>query len=424
LREETLAVGHAVTAMYLYCGAFDVYAETGEKALLDALKRIWLNVTTRKMDITGAVGFGNVKSERGDPCHEAFGAEYQLPNQYNETCSNIANGMWNWRLLSLAGEARYADVMETVVYNSLTAAIDLKGEKFFYCNPLVWKAGPDNRHHTGQRWFVHGCYCCPPSVGRTTAKLHGWVYSVSDEGVWVNLYGGCRLQTELDDGSSVALRQETDYPWEGRVKIIIEKTPRTPWAVMLRIPGWAEKEKAHVKINGQPTKAKAEPGSYLTLSRAWSAGDVIDLDLPMKVKLMEAHPQVKRLRNYVAVMRGPIVYCLELPVKEDGARLWKEGIFLPENVVLTPRRTDELGGAVVLHSKALTFAGRDHFIEANKNADPPCAQVNWTDKLYQPMHPRNLPPATTGLVDAKLIPYYAWANRGPSYMEVWIPLAR
>ena len=428
IREEREAVGHAVTAMYLYCGAADLYAETGDAALLDALERIWHNVTTRKMYVTGAVGQGRGRSSRGDPVHEAFLADYYLPNRtaYAETCANIGNAMWNYRMLLLTGEGRFADMVERVLYNSMLSAVSLDGKRFFYCNPLAWNATErgDHRHRTGARWAVHSCYCCPPSVSRTIAKLHNWAYSVSDGAVWVHLYGSNTFNEELPGGAKVGWTQQTDYPWDGQVRITVDRAPAEPTAVRLRIPGWADT--ATVKVNGRPIDGPAEPGTYAAVRRAWTSGDVIELHLPMPVRLLEAHPAIAELRDGIAVMRGPIVYCLEAPLNEGGEQLWKDGVFLPENIALTARHDPNLlGGVTVVEGLALTFEGRDRFIrDVVDPAPPPEEGADWEDTLYRTFDPRQLEPAEDGTVRITLVPYYAWANRGLSYMQVWTPLAR
>jgi len=427
LREETEAVGHAVFATYLYCGATDVYAETGERALWEALQRIWTSAALRRTYITGgACAIPNGKSARGDDVHEAFGADYQLPNRtaYNETCANVGNAMWNWRLLELTGDARHAEIMETVLYNSLLSAVSADGRQFCYANPLTWTGEADGptKHHTGTRWSVHSCYCCPPQVARTIAGLGRWAYSVSDDAVWVHLYGGNRLQTRLPDGQAVALVQETRYPWEGRIKLTWSAAPAAETTLRLRIPSWADG--AALRVNGQPVPEGAQPGTYAALRRHWTPGDCVELDLPLAVRLMEAHPQVEDCRNRVAVCRGPVVYCLELPKSDNGEEIWNEGVFLAENVQLAPRfEKDFLGGVTVLMGRGLTFAGRDRFIQDNASAPPP-AIGDWDSRLYRPLTPRDLKPPSGGKVDLTLIPYFAWANRGLSFMEVWIPLAR
>lgn len=425
LRKETQAVGHGVCATYLYCGAADLYAEMGEAAILNALERIWTNVTSKKMYVTGAVGVGHGTSSRGDPLHEAFLADYELPSRiaYNETCANIGNAMWNLRMLAITGDAKYGDIVERVFYNSMLSAVGIDGEGFFYCNPLKWagEEGGPTKHHTAQRWSVHGCYCCPPQVVRTIAGLNNWAYSISDEGVWVHLYGGNELRTELPDGTDVHLMQETNYPWQGHIKITFAKGTGRRIFLKLRIPEWAEGAK--ISVNGRPYR-NPKAGDYATVRRKWSASDTVEIELPMAVRLVEAHPNVKALTDYVAVMRGPIVYCLELPKRDQGERIWKEGVFLNENVQFDAHfESDLLGGVTVLRGRALTTKGKERFAASLAQAEKP-QEAKWANRLYRPFAPRELDTPTEGTVDIKLIPYFAWANRGISFMEVWIPLAR
>ena len=398
LRKETKAVGHCVTAAYLYCGAADVVAETGEKELMAALERIWANMTERRMYITGGIGaLHHGLSERGDRVHEAFGPDYHLPNRtaYNETCSNIGNAMWNWRMLALSGDAKYADVMETVLYNSMLSAWGLDGKSYFYSNPLA-RAGRDVpllSNDTPQRWETHKCYCCPPSVARTVAKLGGWTYSLSDDGVWVHLYGSNTLTAKLGDGAPLKLTQKTDYPWDGKVTITIEEAG--DFALRLRIPRWAEG--AIVRFNGEPMDLKITPGSYVGIANEWAGDEVIELSLPMRVRLVEAHPLVEECRGQVAVMRGPLVYCLESPDLPKGVQLGQ--IVLPADIELKPRHDPKLlGGVTVLEGEAVVREVSDAL-----HAEPQ--------------------PSRRKRARIRLIPYYAWANRGISEMAVWLPLA-
>jgi len=402
LRRETEAVGHAVTATYLYCGAADVYAETGEKVLLEALERIWNDVITHKIYITGGVGaLHQGTSERWDPIHEAFGLKYQLPNAtaYNETCANIGNAMWNWRMLRITGEAKYADVMERVLYNSMLSAVSIDGKHFFYTNPLRWYG---SEHHllsqdTLSRWYTYKCYCCPPNLARSIAGLHEWAYSLSAEGVWVNLYGGNSLETKLADGSPLKLTQETRYPWNGQITITIQEITNKAYGVMLRIPAWADG--AEIKINGEAAGVKAEAGTYAAIEREWSSGDTIELMLPMEVRLLKAHPKVEEARNQVAIMRGPVVYCLESVDLPDGVGVAE--VHIPRDVGLTPRYDQGLlGGVTVLEGEACRIRGGE-----------------WDGKLYH-----NIDDGSIEQVLIMLIPYYAWANRGISEMTVWMPL--
>ncbi|MCL4202865.1 MAG: glycoside hydrolase family 127 protein [Pirellulaceae bacterium] len=415
LRQEQEAVGHAVTAAYLWCGAADVYAETGEQALLDALLRLWEDVTQRKMYVTGGTAAMHTgEADRRllrrwprDSVHEAFGAPYQLPNRtaYNETCANIANAMWNWRMLALTGEAKYAEVMERVLYNSMLSAIGTDGRDFFYTNPLRRVDGqPLLSNDSATRWTDTTpasplrCFCCPPSVARTLTELNGWAYGLSQDAVWVHLYGSSELDSRLPGGGEVRLVQQTRYPWDGRVTITVEKAPERELALMLRIPGWAQG--ATVQVNDQAAGVEIEPLAYAELRRHWSAGDTIQIDLPMEVLMVEAHPLVEETRNHAAVLRGPMVYCLESADLPAGVRL--DDVRLPRQPAWQVRHdADLLRGVTVLQTEARQL--------------PPSSP---SPALYRPV-----PAGATGCVSVRLIPYYAWANRGPSEMTVWIPLS-
>ncbi len=407
-RQQTEAVGHAVRANYLYAGAADVYAETGDTTLLDPLRKIWSNVATRKIYLTGACGAlydgaspdGSSQQKQIARVHQAYGRDCQLPNStaHNETCAAVGNALWNWRMLQITGEARYADMLERTLCNALLAGVSLDGKRFFYTNtlrqldsmpvPLRWSR---NR----EEWII--CYCCPPNVARTIAQVSGWAYSRSDRGVWAHLYGSSTLDTVLPDGRPVKLKQETNYPWDGRITITIQSAPPGEMSLFLRIPGWAGG--ADLCVNGKPVPVKA--GQYAEVRRTWRVGDTVELTLPLRACLVEAHPLVEEVRNQAAVMYGPLVYCLESTDLPKGVRL--QSIALPRAVTFTPRHDKELlGGVTVLEAKT------------EATVDQP-----WGDELY-----RELKPSLPRLVGIKLIPYYAWANRGKSEMTVWIPLGR
>lgn len=403
LRRETEAVGHAVTANYLYAGAADVYAETGDKKLLSALEKIWHNVVFQKMYVTGATGalHQGVSSAR-DHVHEAYGREHQLPNStaYNETCANIANAMWNWRMLAVTGEARFADIVELVLYNSALSGISIDGKHFFYTNVLRrTKDAPLLSWDLPARQTYLNCFCCPPNIVRTIAKAHGWVYSISDKGLWINLYGGNVLESELADGTKLKLIQETDYPWDGKIKITVNVPGKKKFAVMLRIPGWTKE--ATLKINGRAVKNDLHSGKYFELNRTWLADDCIELNLPMPVRLIESNPLVEETRNQVAIKRGPIVYCLESVDLPEGVKISE--VVIPRNIKLEPQFDKNLmGGITVLEGKAEVFE-----------------EGNWSGQPY-----RELKPQKAKKVAIRLIPYYAWCNRGISEMTVWMPLYR
>jgi len=407
-RKQTEAVGHAVRANYLYAGAADVCAETGDETLLDPLKKIWANVVTRKMYLTGACGAlydgaspdGSKDQKQIARVHQAYGRDYQLPNStaHNETCAAVGNALWNWRMLQITGDAKYADVMEVTLSNAVLAGVSLDGKRFFYTNtlrqldtmpvPLRWS-------RRREEWI--SCYCCPPNVARTVAQANAYAYGRSDRGVWVHLFGGSTLDTTLPDGRRVKLKQETDYPWDGRVKVTVESAPAGELSLFLRVPGWAEG--ATITVNGKPVTVTA--GRYAEVRRTWAAGDAVELALPMKPRLVEANPLVEEIRNQVAVMRGPLVYCLESHDLPRGVGV--QAVALPRDVKFAPRfDRNLLGGVAVLEGKAEVAA------------DQP-----WGDELY-----REFKPPAPRPVDIKLIPYYAWANRGKSEMTVWMPLGR
>jgi len=408
LRKETHVVGHAVFYTYLFAGAADAYMETGDASLLEALERLWKDLAYTKMYVTGGVcSIHRGLSIRFDDVHEAAGAEYDLPNStaYNETCSQIGNFMWNWRMLLLGGNARHADIMERNLYNSILSGIGLDGASWFYTNPLRWH-GKDHpllsqdayeRFQPGEP--PHRAHiCCPSNLVRTIAGLHGYFYSLDEDGIRINHYGASVFEGQLLDGSQLKLAQQTDYPWDGKVALSIEKAPAKKISIQFRIPKWAAG--ASVKVNGRRKRMRLQPGFYAGIKQRWAPGDTIELDMPMKVRLLEAHPRVEQTRNHAAVMRGPIVYCLESPDLPPGLRVSQ--IRLPRKAKLTARRDESLlGGVVVLEGKGLAAEEGD-----------------WSGRLY-----REMDAAPMKKVDVRLIPYYAWANRGVSEMTVWIPLA-
>ncbi len=407
LRKESIAAGHVVTGMYLYSGAADIYAETGDTSIIRALERIWNDVVTRKMYITGgtAAYYGGV-SPRRDEVHEAFGISYDLPNAnaYNETCSNIANAMFNQRMLNITGDARYAEVMEKVLYNSFLSSTSLDGSRFFYCNTLRYDGNPDHMARTAdlpERWQTHSCYCCPPSVARTLGIMPTWAYSISEKGVWVNIYGSNTLSKDIGGNIPIHLEQTTNYPWDGNIGISVTRAPEKSFGINLRIPGWVkpEIEKVTVKVNGKLQNVTLEPESYVTLSRLWKAGDNIELSFPMEIHLMQANPEVEQSRNQVAVQRGPVVYCLESCDLPEGTHIMQ--VKLNADTPLTAKyEPGLLGGITTISTEALVSPEGDY-----------------SQSLYLPLGKTPLKK-----IMVKLIPYYTWANRGKSEMTVWLPI--
>lgn len=411
-RQQTQAVGHAVRANYLYAGAADLFMETGDSSLLRPLKLIWKDVVYRKMYITGGCGAlydgvspdgASYHPEEIQEVHQAYGRDYQLPNftAHDETCANVGNVLWNWRMFQITAQTRYVDVMELALYNSVLSGISLNGKKFLYANPLAYN---DKLPFT-LRWskdrvtYIPLSFCCPPNVVRTIAEVNDYAYSLSSKGLWVNLYGSNTLSTKLENGSELSLSEETNYPWDGNITITFQKAPAEAFSVFLRIPGWCQG--AGIFINGQLYKSNLSSGSYVEIHRKWQRGDQIHLELPMPVKLIEANPLVEATRNQVAIKRGPMVYCLESTDLSKGQNIFS--IAIPSNVQLEPKmiRID--------HNDILALEGRAELLH----------DADWKDRLYRPISTAAPTP-----VHIQLIPYFAWGNRGHTNMTVWMPLER
>jgi DUF1680 family protein len=411
-RQQTKAIGHAVRGNYLYAGVADVFAETGDTTLMHSLNLIWNDMVSRKMYVTGATGalYDGVSPDATSynpkdiqQVHQAYGRDYQLPNYtaHNETCANIGNVLWNWRMLQVTGKAQYADVMELALYNSVLSGISLSGREFLYTNPM---SVSDDETFT-PRWskdrvgYIKLSNCCPPNVVRTIAEVSDYAYSVSDKGLYFNLYGGNTLSTKLKDGSLIQLTQVTDYPWNGKINIVINQAPAKALSMFFRIPGWCNG--AGLTVNGKAVDATLISGEYAEVKRLWKAGDKVELNLPMPTKLMEANPLVEETRNQVAVKRGPIVYCLESADLAKGQKLFN--IALSSKVDLKPELIQIDG------SDIMSLTGKANL--RNEGA--------WNNQLYKEVSSEQ-----HNAVNIRLIPYYAWGNRGHVDMETWIPLDR
>ncbi|RCR69946.1 aceric acid hydrolase [Larkinella punicea] len=410
-RKMTKVIGHAVRANYLFAGAADVFAETGDSTLLSTLDLMWDDVINHKMYVTGGCGAlydgvspegTSYKPDTVQKVHQSYGKAYQLPNHsaHNETCANIGNLLWNYRMLQITGQAKYADVMELELYNGILSGISLDGTKFFYTNPL--SASDDYpyalRWMGGRQRYISKSNCCPPNTVRTLAEVSSYAYSVSDKGLWLNLFGANQLATTLKDGSAIRLTQETAYPWDGLIKLRLQQAPAKPFSVFVRIPGWCQG--ATIKVNGVAVSAVIRSGEYAELNRSWKTGDKVEINLPMPVKLMEANPLVEETRNQVAVKRGPVVYCLE-SVDNPGTKL----------------TTLALSAKNDLKPKVMTLENTE--LMALEGTAQQTENRSWTNQLYREVSEK-APVAKT----IRLIPYYAWSNRGRSEMAVWIPLIR
>jgi uncharacterized protein len=376
--EQEEAVGHSVRAVYMYAGMADVAALTGDKEYIKALDALWENVVSKKMYLTGGLG----AKHHG----EAFGENYELPNSsaYNETCATIAGIFWYQRMFLLHGDAKYIDVLERTLYNGFLSGISLSGNTYFYANPLAsdgkWpfnvKVGA-----TRSPWFE--CSCCPPNIARLLASLPGYVYATQGETLYVNLFVADKGQVEIE-GTKVSLEQETNYPWDGNIKITVNPEEAKEFSLALRIPGWAQNkpvpsdlyrylgpnyESPTVSVNGGATNLERRQG-YIRINRKWQRGDTIELNLPMPIRRVLSHEQVKDNTGKVAVERGPIVYCAEA-IDNGGHAL---ELRLADNVALSTHQEKELfGGVTIIKGGGLT-----------------------------------------------LIPYYAWSHRGEGEMTVWL----
>lgn len=384
VREQRAVIGHAVRALYLYGGATDLFVETGEVELWETVTALWEEFHARQVYVTGGAG-----ARHED---EAFGTPYELPNDraYAETCAAIAHVMWAWRMLLVTGEARYADALETALYNGVLSGLSLDGREYFYVNPLA-----DDGTHRRQPWF--GTACCPPNIARLLASLPGYVATTSDAGLWLHLYVAGTAKATLPDGNRVVIHQRTDYPWDGGVELEVQTERETPFGLFLRIPGWAEE--AEIVVNGQPFDQEIRPGTYAEIHRSWKAGDRVRLSLPLAVRCLMSHPRVEANRGRIALVRGPLVYCLE---QADHAGVDVRDLRIPSGATWEASlRPDLLGGVVTLHGEAIVMGDAG----------------DAGDALYRPFRHEE----TNGrMVPVTAIPYFTWANRESGPMRVWL----
>jgi len=384
VREQSEIVGHAVRAVYLYAGVADLCLERDKPELRSALDRLWASMTERKLYVTGGIG------ARHDG--ESFGDDHELPSAtaYAETCASIGAVMWAWRMLALTGEARYADLIERELYNGILSGLALDGTTYFYVNPLA-----DEGEHRRQPWF--GTACCPPNLARLLPSLPGYVVSTSDDGLWLHLYATGTVEATLPDGQSARLRVETSYPWDGDISIEVWATGE--WTLTLRVPEWVG-DGASLEVAGETWPDGLMPGSYVAIRRRWAAGTVVRLRLPMPVRRVSCHPRVTENAGRVALMRGPLVYCLEV-VDNPGVDV--RDIVLPAEAEIEAKHRPELLGGVT----TLSFDGRAAPVDGA-----------WDRTLYR--EDVEGAPASIEPVRVVAVPYYAWANRQPGPMRVWL----
>ncbi len=386
--EQDEAVGHAVRAAYMYSGIADVAALTGDAGYIRTVDQIWENVVSKKMYITGGIG------ARGGG--EAFGPNYELPNAsaYAETCAAIANAFWNHRMFLLHGDAKYIDVLEKVIYNGMLSGVALSGDLFFYPNPLE-----SFGQHERSSWF--NCACCPSNISRFMPSIPGYVYAQRGKTLYINLFVDSETNIVMNN-NNISVIQETEYPWEGKVRIRLEPESVMKFTVHVRIPGWAleqpvpsdlyhfinsSDEAPTLKVNGETIPLSMDKG-YVPIQRSWKGGDTIELNLPMQVRRVESHPEVKENRGKIALIRGPIVYCAEWP---DNLGHVSNLVLSDDIELLTEMQNDLLNGITVIKGQAMALFEYEDETTVRRETQ-----------------------------EFTAIPYYAWAHRGPGEMAVWL----
>jgi len=389
VKQQTQITGHAVRAMYLYTGAADVAAMTGDGEYFKAMKTVWEDVVHRNMYVTGGIGSSG--------SNEGFSVDYDLPNEkaYCETCASVGMVFWNQRMNALSGNAQYIDVLEKVLYNSALDGLSFEGDRFFYGNPLA-----SNGQHFRKEWF--GTACCPSNIARLVASLGDYIYGVSEKDIYVNLFIGSSTSLTIQD-TKVELRQITAYPWNGKVSLEVKPSKKSSFTLRIRIPGWLKgqavpgdlyqfKEIKQVQLpillNGVSVPYTEESG-YALIEREWKMGDIITFELPMDIKRVTARPELKAANNRVALQRGPLIYCVEGTDNEGKA--WN--FILPDNEAIKANFDEKmLGGLMKLQFSAPTVK-----ISAD-GLDVSTSKQNIT-----------------------AIPYFSWCNRGQTPMQVWLP---
>ncbi len=387
--EQTEITGHAVRAMYQYTGAADVASVTGNQQYANAMNAVWEDVVYRNLYITGGIG----SSGR----NEGFSIDYDLPNlqAYCETCASVGMVFWNQRMNRLTRDARFIDVLERSLYNGALAGLSLSGDRFFYGNPLA-----SFGTHARREWF--GTACCPANIARLTASVGDYIYATSPDGLWVNLFIGNQAQVSLGK-NTIPVSIQTNYPWDGAVKISMDPKQKLKYDLHVRIPGWSKGQPVPgelyrfknfnaqtlaVKLNGKEVKW-VEQNGYLVISRTWQKGDVVEVLLPMEVNEIAAHPEVKQNHDRIALQRGPLLYCVE--GADNNGRAW-DFIMNANTNYQTTFQKDLLGGVTVIQFSTTGLTGGASGAEVN--------------------------PVTRTII---AIPYFAWSNRGPNEMQVWLP---
>lgn len=389
VREQKEITGHAVRAMYMYTGAADVAALTGDEGYMNAMKTVWEDVVHRNMYVTGGIGSSG--------SNEGFSIDYDLPNEqaYCETCASVGMVFWNQRMNLLTGNSQFIDVLERSLYNGARDGLSLSGDRFFYGNPLA----SDGRHYR-REWF--GTACCPANIARLVASLGDYIYGYSDAGLWVNLFIGSNTSVKIGK-QEVPVTMTTNYPWDGKTTLTLNPKTKSKFKVSLRIPGWLRGEAVPgdlfvfenkspdaftILVNGKPAPYQMENG-YASINREWKNGDVVELTFAMEVKRLTSRKEVKQNEGRVALQRGPLVYCVE--GVDNGGQAWN--FILSDNTTFTSQfNKDLLEGVTTIQFTA------------------PTLQINPDGQSI-----------TTENRKITAIPYYAWCNRGQNQMQVWLP---
>jgi uncharacterized protein len=389
---QTEAVGHSVRATYMYSGMADIAAIEKDTTYLDAITRIWEDLTYRKMYLTGGIGASGG--------NEGFAEPYVLPNMsaYCETCASIGNIFTNERLFLLHGHSQYIDVLEKTLYNSMLSGVSLSADRFFYPNPLE-----SNGQHNRQAWF--GCACCPSNVARFVPAIPGYIYATANREVYVNLYISNEAMISLDK-DTVHLSQKTNFPWDGNVQIKVNPVVPSKFRMRLRIPGWAMNEaipgglykfidqnadSVVINVNGEMLSSGKIDKGYVVIDRKWKAGDIISINIPMPVRKVTADPRVTADTGKIAIQRGPLIFCAEWPDNNQGKVL--NLVFNPETPLTTEFVPSMLGGTRVVRTTGV------------QSERAPGGKVEFF-----------------GEIPVTLIPYALWNNRGPGQMMVWLPV--
>lgn len=442
LRDAQEIFGHGTFSLQYVTGATQLYGYTGDQELLGALRRLAQNTMQTKKYITGAVGSvamgarpqQNIKgiTYPGAKLTEAIGIGYDLPNDhcYNETCTLCLFMEWMYFMFQATGDALYMDEVERCLYNSVPGCVDLEHGKYFYANPQEQTANSKRvrnlyenvtghwiqKQFTWKRTSPMRVACCPPKVLRALVRSAEMAYSVNEEGCWVNLYGNNTLNVQLPWGGSVEFQQKTEYPWDGKVELVVNKVEsKRPFSVFLRIPGWVNAS-VGLALNGKVIDAAAKSGAYCQVNRTWTKGDKIEMAFPMPVRFMAADPRIVENRGKVAVMRGPVVYCLEGEDVSKGDRV--ENVRVPAAAVLKPVYTKDLGGLMKL-TGSLVYS-TTATVSANKLNYAPTATTTYYEARFA--NTSKTMAQNDQLIAVSMIPYYARLNRSSDCFSIWLPV--